>query len=270
MTEQENNALRERFAPEGSLLRRQQNRMLEMLVWLDDVCRRHHIRYWMGSGTLLGAMRHGGFIPWDDDVDLEFLRSDYLRLLEVLPQECVGTNYVLQTHDTDPGYFYTYAKLRDRRSYLEETNHYDRIFQFQGLYLDLFFVEEMPSLLHWFSNRTIGHIYKILRNKEYNDQQLIRKTSKLYALNEHYIYPVLRGLARLFPQKVLHYGLGIPYESTRRPEDLFPLTTMTFEGHALSAPRDSAAYLTRIFGDFRRLPDLDSIHLHTAKVEIQD
>ncbi|MCR5181076.1 MAG: LicD family protein [Bacteroidaceae bacterium] len=270
MTEQENKALRERFSPEGSLLRRQQERMLEMLVWLDGVCRRHNIGYWMCAGTLLGAVRHGGFIPWDDDVDLEFLRSDYLRLLEVLPQECEGTNYVLQTHETDPGYFYTYAKLRDRRSYLEETNHYDRIFQYRGLYLDLFFVEEMPSALHWFSCRTIGHTYKIMRNKEYNEQQLIRKTSKIYELNVRYIYPVLRALARLFPQKVLHYGLGIPYGNTRRIADLFPLTTVEFEGHAISAPRDFTAFLTHIFGDFRRLPDLDSIHLHTTKVEIQD
>ena len=51
-----------------------------MLVWLDAVCRRHGIRYWLGSGTLLGAVRHGGFIPWDDDVDIELPREDYQKL----------------------------------------------------------------------------------------------------------------------------------------------------------------------------------------------
>ncbi len=270
LSETENSALRKRFAPDGSPLRRQQLRMLEMLVWLDAVCRRHGIRYWLGSGTLLGAVRHGGFIPWDDDVDIELPREDYQKLITVLPQECEDTNYALQTHDTDPGYVFTYAKLRDRRSYIEETNRYDRLFRLQGLFIDIFFVEPMPSLLHWLSNRTLGHVYKIMRNPEYNNQQIIRKTGKLYALNLRYIYPTLRWLGRLFPQKVLHYGLGIPYESIRRPEELFPLTTINFEGHQLSSPHDAAAYLSRLYGNFQQLPDLERIHLHTHKMEIYE
>lgn len=268
ISESENQALRERFAPEGSLLRRQQQRMFEMLLWLDRVCRRHRIRYWLGSGTLIGAVRHGGFIPWDDDVDLELLQEDYRRLLQVLPEECEGTDYALQTHETDPGYVFTYAKLRDRRSYIEETNHYDRRCRLQGLFIDIFPLEQIPGPLHWLSNRTIGHIFKIMKNPEYNDQQILRKTTKLFEFNVRFIYPILRWVGKLFPQKVLHYGLGIPYESTRRPEDLFPLKDIDFEGFPFLAPRDPAAYLTRIYGDFRRMPDLDSIHLHTAKVEI--
>ena len=63
--------LRERFNPDGSMLRRQQLRMLEILLHIDRVCAEHNIKYWLSSGTLLGAMRHGGFIPWDDDLDIE-------------------------------------------------------------------------------------------------------------------------------------------------------------------------------------------------------
>ena len=79
--------LRKRFNPDGSLLRRQQLRMLELLEVIDVICRKHQIPYWLSSGTLIGAARHKGFIPWDDDLDIEMLRSDYLRLLKVLPQE---------------------------------------------------------------------------------------------------------------------------------------------------------------------------------------
>ena len=83
----DHNALRERFNPEESLLRRQQMRMLEILLEVDKICKRHDIQYWLSSGTLIGAMRHDGFIPWDDDLDIEMMRSDYLRLMEVLPKE---------------------------------------------------------------------------------------------------------------------------------------------------------------------------------------
>ena len=79
--------LRKRFNPDGSLLRRQQLRMLELLEVIDVICRKHQIPYWLSSGTLIGAARHKGFIPWDDDLDIEMLRSDYLRLLKVLPQD---------------------------------------------------------------------------------------------------------------------------------------------------------------------------------------
>ena len=113
--------LRKRFNPDGSLLRRQQLRMLELLEVIDVICRKHQIPYWLSSGTLIGAARHKGFIPWDDDLDIEMLRSDYLRLLKVLPQE-LPDNLALQTNETDPNYIFIYGKLRDKDSHLEETN----------------------------------------------------------------------------------------------------------------------------------------------------
>jgi len=96
-------------------LRRQQMRMLELLLEVDRICKKHHISYWLSSGTLIGAARHGGFIPWDDDLDIEMLLPDYKRLLEVLPQELPET-MALQSVDTDKNYFFFYAKVRDRRS----------------------------------------------------------------------------------------------------------------------------------------------------------
>ena len=124
--------LRKRFNPDGSLLRRQQLRMLELLEVIDVICRKHQIPYWLSSGTLIGAARHKGFIPWDDDLDIEMLRSDYLRLLKVLPQE-LPDNLALQTNETDPNYIFIYGKLRDKDSHLEETNSYDRIFYYTCL-----------------------------------------------------------------------------------------------------------------------------------------
>ena len=79
--------LNEKYNPEGSQLRKAQLRMLELLVFIDEVCRKNDIPYWLDSGTLLGAMRHGGFIPWDDDADICILRSDAERLEKIMMTE---------------------------------------------------------------------------------------------------------------------------------------------------------------------------------------
>ena len=127
-----NDDLRMRFNPDGSLLRRQQMRMLEILLEVDKICKRHNIRYWLSSGTLIGALRHNGFIPWDDDLDIEMMRSDYLRLMQVLPSE-LPEWLALQNDETDPKYFYFYAKVRDKRSRMLEQNGYDRLWKEQGI-----------------------------------------------------------------------------------------------------------------------------------------
>ena len=88
--------LETRFNPEGSDLRRMQHRMTEMLRVIDAICRRHGLRYWLCSGTLLGAVRHEGYIPWDDDLDIEMMRPDYDRLMEILPRE-LPEDMALQT-----------------------------------------------------------------------------------------------------------------------------------------------------------------------------
>ena len=72
----DNEALRERYNPEGSKLRNNQKELLNMLLDLDAICKEHNIEWWLSSGTLLGAARHEGFIPWDDDVDIVMTRRE--------------------------------------------------------------------------------------------------------------------------------------------------------------------------------------------------
>lgn len=258
--------LRKRFNPDGSMLRRQQLRMLELLKAIDAVCRKHHIPYWLSSGTLIGAARHKGFIPWDDDLDIEMLRSDYLRLLKVLPQE-LPDNLALQTNETDPNYMFIFGKLRDLNSHMEETTSYDRIFHYTGIYIDIFPLEKLPYWLAWIGGHMQGQIYNQLNNKSLKESIMLRRIQRIYRFNTRIGFPVLRFIAKLLPGKALRHSLGTAYFKPRYMDDIFPLTEMEFEGQMFPVPHHTDAMLRKIYGDYMQLPDLEHIHPHYNKLE---
>lgn len=115
---------------------------LEMLVEFDRVCRDNHIDYVLFGGSLLGAVRHKGYIPWDDDADIGMLREDYNRfkkhMKEMNPEICY-----FQDHETDPEYRWSYGKLRRTGS------KYIRVGQEHlkcktGIFVDIFPMDDIP------------------------------------------------------------------------------------------------------------------------------
>jgi lipopolysaccharide cholinephosphotransferase len=265
ISESQHQSLREKYSPEGSLLRRQQMRMLEILQEIDSICKRHGIQYWLSSGTLIGAARHGGFIPWDDDLDIEMMREDYDRLMAVLPSELPPT-MALQTHETDPNYFFYYAKIRDRRSLLAEGNNYDRMWKEQGIYIDIFPLEKQPIWLHKLGENTVGHMYKIWRTST-DDTKSIRKVMRWFHFNRRFVFPILRILCRLSGTDVITSGMGIPFHNRRYAKDIFPLSTLKFEGIDFPVPHDYDHMLRLIYGDYMQLPPEERIITHCAKLE---
>lgn len=260
--------LKARFNPEGSILRKQQMRMLEMVTLLDRVCRKYNIPYFLYGGTLLGAIRHNGFIPWDDDLDVGLLRKDYKRLLEVLPAE-LPEHIALQTNDTDKNYFYFFAKLRDRRSLLEEISPYDRVFQEKGIYIDIFPFEKMRLWTHRIAEPLQGHTFKIFRTAK-NRERAMRKIRAITWFNRHLTFPVLRFISRITFGKTLTYDYGIPFRLVYDEKDIYPLTTHDFEGIPLSVPGNSHSMLQKQFGDYMQLPDLNNLQSHTKRLIIEE
>jgi len=259
--------LRQRFNPDGSLLRRQQLRMLDLLIEVDRICKKHNIQYWLSSGTLIGAARHKGFIPWDDDLDIEMLLPDYNRLMEVLPSELPG-NMALQSVDTDKNYFFFYAKVRDRRSHLEESNRYDRVWKEQGIYIDIFPFYKQPLWIHMLSEKAQGHVYKIMNRMGEGDKEMW-KVRFITRFNQKILFPILRFMCR-FSSARETYGLGIPYHDPRYMEDTLPLTEAEFEGRMFPVPKDMDAALRLKYGDYMQLPDIDKITNHVGKLTIED
>ena len=247
--------------------------MLDILLEVDRICKRHDIPYWLSSGTLIGAMRHDGFIPWDDDLDIEMMRRDYLRLMKILPDELPDW-LALQNDETDPNYFYFYAKVRDRRSKMLEQNAYDRMWKEQGIYIDIFPMEQHPIWLHKLTEKTVGHMYKVWRTST-DDKKAIRKVRRIFNINNRYLFPFFRGvLSFLSPLtsslSPLTSAMGIPFHNPRFEKEIFPLTTHVFEGHQLPVPHDADAHLRHIFGDYMQLPDLTKLTPHVGQIEIYE
>ena len=116
---------------------------LDILMELDRICRKYDLRYFLDSGTLLGAVRHKGFIPWDDDIDLTMPRKDYDRLIEIASQE-LKSPYYLQHITTDPKYPGLHVKIRNT-----DTTAIIKSWLFtdvnQGIFIDIFPLEGLPN-----------------------------------------------------------------------------------------------------------------------------
>ena len=123
-------------------LRTIQLRELEILLEFQRVCRLLGLRYYLTAGTLLGAVRHQGFIPWDDDIDVAMPRADYDRLYREGPA-LLGPEYVFQDHRTEPNFPYYFAKIRLRGTYAEEPI-LRAIPMEQGIYIDIFPLDPCP------------------------------------------------------------------------------------------------------------------------------
>lgn len=254
--------LRERFNPEGSPLRRQQMVMLEIAKMFDNIYKKHHIPYFLYGGTLLGAIHHQGFIPWDDDLDVAMMRKDYKCLLKVLPGE-LPEHMALQTNDTDKKYFLFIAKLRDKRSFLDEEG-FDKVFAERGIFIDIF---PMDRVLPWTKCLRLQSVAYNSFRKGNGDTSSMRKVTALTWFNSHVSFPLLRIISRISGTKALMFDYGIPFHNVYNLQDVFPLKTHVFEGIQLSVPRNSHHMLQTMYGDYMHL---DNVYHHVKHLEIYD
>ena len=252
--------LRAEYNPDGSVLRRQQMRMLDILLHVDKICKKHNIPYWLSSGTLLGAVRHGGFIPWDDDLDIEMMREDYLRFLEVFEDD---DDHVLHTHENDLHYIMPYAKVRDRHSIVEEHSGGEK-FKYKGIFIDVFALEYTHRFLSHQTHMSLRRIRKY--DNRHKSSRFVEWMISLRKRVAFASFKMWRAISNLLPGQQLRYSYGTwCYREPRFESDLFPLTTIEFEGYTFPAPHDSDAYLRHIYGDYMQLPA--EKETHATKVE---
>lgn len=262
-------ALRQRYNPDGSVLRRDQLELLTMLRSLAKICDDNNINWWLSSGTLLGAARHKGFIPWDDDVDIVMLRKDYLRLQKIL-RKMQSSEYVFHSMHTDADYVNVFGKFRKREGRVRLVGKRYKHLKYQGQFIDIFLIERNP---YWVARAA----YVIYMNAQYITVYIkcnwLRRTliRLIEGLCLGVINPVLRLLGLINPKKEYHYALGMGWaRSTFFVRDIFPLSNIEFEGEKFPAPKDTDAYLNKVYGDWRKLPDEQTIRRSIHSTEYID
>lgn len=262
LTEDEHRHLRQKYNPDGSLLRENQMELLKMMQAFAEICKKHDIKWWLSSGTLLGAARHHGFIPWDDDVDVVMMRKDYKRLENILltmPEET--GEYVWHSMRNDAEYISIWGRLRKKDGIVHAKNCRDRWFRYHGLWLDVFSMER--------TNYAMARIAKVLYYEIQRPTKYITKCGAvrrfLIRFVEIFVLGGICSLLRLL-LKVFYrgdeyrYTLGSGWAKHKFYEkDIFPLKTAKFEGVDFPVPNNMDAYLTNVYGDWRKLPSEDDI-----------
>ncbi len=248
-----NKELKQKFSPEGSPLRNMQLKLLDMLIWIDKICKENNIDYWISSGTCLGAIRHGGFIPWDDDVDIEMTFNNYIRFEKILDnmEKCP---YILQSYSKDKNYFHSFSKLRNEKYPISESNEEDQLYKYKGIYIDIFIMTpKIPKLISkiggywWFKCRKIIQSNKL--NKYITHYWL-------FPLGYYLIKPTLMLLS---PKKKDEYSIifGEGIWKTRKIVNIQKTTPIMFEGYQFLGPNNPEAYLRDIYGDYEVLKIYD-------------
>lgn len=264
-TGETNEDLRNLYNPEGSLLRRVQMRMLDMLLYVDKVCKEQGIEYSLEGGNVLGAVRHGGFIPWDDDVDIIMRRNEYSKFIRYV-SEHPHPQYKLQSFYTDKGYMGTWVVMRDTKSEYIQDSPMHNIRKYKGVQVDIFPIE-------------VGYlkfIHKIAGNiHHWNNKFFIGKhhsLARLYWRMEQYVcFPILRCFLSILGDKdYFTYELGHGHYPKFPMKSTFPLATVKFEGKVLPAPRNTDMYLTAIYKDYMSLPPKEKRNHHQAQYRIWD
>lgn len=225
------------------LLKNSHEIIMQMLDFIDNVCEKHSLEWWLHEGSLLGAYRHGGFIPWDDDCDIAMLRCDYEKFLDVIRDE-------VKSHGLD-------ENIRVKNSVMVS----NKILTFTKLdfwvgrdligFVDVFPMDYLKQNDKDIKERYLSE-HKRFR-KELTDgadrRQLLKKTFETLNLTTEKTPYVVNSI------ESSHFSFGV-----HQSDEMFPLTKIQFEDRTYPCPKDPSHYLKNRYGDYMKVPKKVDIH----------
>ena len=269
MDAEQQEELRRRYNPEGSPKREVQHRLVEILVEFDRICRAEGLTYFLDYGTLLGAYRHGGFIPWDDDVDVSMPSADYRRFQQVAPA-MLSEGFFLQTRLSDKEARMGHGLMKIRRDGTLSINRASdfHVTYHRGISIDIFESVATPAVgrkfFHWMNRRVSKSFGFFAYPKPMSFVNVVR--SVVFPV-EYVLMKGLWALVGALVPKDREAGT-LERNDTKVPtptDDLYPTGTQEFEGHTLCVPRNVESRLISIYGrDFMTLPPEGQRKMHAV------
>ena len=248
---------------------------LEILLEFRRICQRHNLQYFLTAGTLLGAVRHKGFIPWDDDIDIAMPREEYERFARLCQSE-LGAQYLFQDYTTESNFPYMFAKIRKHGTCVCEPS-LDDIDMHKGIYIDIFPLDICPDQ-KW-------KAVVFFKGVELLDCAVLDRVSAQFVCGYQKLYMrFLFSVLRRFPNQTLfklrewlRKGMaagasgkklctvgghhGFPRE-TYQAEWFEQTDELSFEGHAFSVPGGWNELLCNMYGDYMELPPVTERNGH--------
>lgn len=252
-------------------LHKLQQTELELLIEFDRVCRKNKIRYTLTGGTLLGAVRHGGFIPWDDDADVSMLRCEYEKFREVCRTE-LGEQYYFQDMELTEGYRWGYGKLRKKNTLFLRENQEHMPYE-QGVFIDVFPRDSVPDgkwrrKWHKFQCFCVRKILWSAVGQKADRRWYMRGWycvlnklvgKRVFRLYRHLLKKssdnsttLVRNLTFPVPNKADGYCREWYHESVE----------LEFEGHRFQVNKEYKKWLEQEFGDYMQLPPMEKRKVH--------
>lgn len=259
------NTLMTKLTPD--ILEKLQLTQIEILEEIVRICEKYHLRYFMIYGTLIGAIRHQGFIPWDDDLDIGMPRDDYEKFMQVAKSE-LSEKYYLQNTDTESEYWLTFAKIRKNNTVFEEPSvagMSDKIHK--GIFVDIFpfdYVKKNSGVfvhLQFILSKAIIETMYYKAGVYSTKASLNYKTldSVLNMLSMRMLSKLQSKIASAQNRKKSKYLADLnssrKYLAAIYPISYFlPVQDGDFAGKKFKIPNDYDTYLKMVYGDYMKLP----------------
>lgn len=261
-------------------IKEKQHIALGVLRYFANFCDNNNVHYMLAYGTLLGAVRHKGFIPWDDDVDVMMLREDYNKFISLFKNDSHPYYKFISMH-TNRDYFAPLAKLYDDRTLvMQEYGQIEKVPY--GIYIDIFIVDRLPDNIQeaasfYKRSQRLRKAWGLsVRKFSTPSRNMVRKLLSIILM-----LPCKVMGFRLFLKKydelackysgkftshggVVIYGEGLKKEYL--PISLFEnLVDSQFENDLFKIPQQSEVYLAQMYGDYMKLPKEEDRKIHPCK-----
>lgn len=231
---------------------------LSILDYINELCKQNNINYYLSYGTLLGAVRHGGFIPWDDDIDICMLREDYEKFIQIASKDANEFYRVLSINN-DSKYYHEFAKVVDSRTRIELKDIICN--EKEGIWVDIFPIDPVANcrrlqkiIVNTCLMFRLLSVYKSFPNnhsKLLYPFWIIAKTIGFKPFLTIIDKISKSGRSRKYVGYIASYGSNKYYFE----KEMFDESTrISFEGLLLPVPKNYDIYLTYLYGDYMTLP----------------